>query len=126
MKYIIDTHILLWFLDEPEKLSDNVLRIMKYESPLAISIASLWEIAIKQRLNKIEWEYTPTEMSQLCEKLHISIIPILPFHIDLILNMPLIHRDPFDRMIIAQAQSDNLTIITHDTMIPLYNVKTIR
>ncbi|MBR6199091.1 MAG: type II toxin-antitoxin system VapC family toxin [Spirochaetales bacterium] len=126
MKYIIDTHILLWFLDEPEKLPDNVLRILKYESDVAVSIVSLWEIGIKQRLHKIEWEYTSTEMALLCEELHFKIIPISPMHIDRILEMPLIHKDPFDRMIIAQAQTENLTIITHDSMIPLYDVNILQ
>ena len=53
-------------------------------------------------------------------------IPISPVYIDRILEMPLIHKDPFDRMIIAQAQTENLTIITHDSMIPLYDVNILK
>lgn len=71
-------------------------------------------------------KYTSTEMALLCEELHFKIIPISPMHIDRILEMPLIHKDPFDRMIIAQAQTENLIIITHDSMIPLYDVNILQ
>ena len=65
------------------------------------------------------------ELKELCEKENIEILPLLEKHIDLIHEMPFFHNDPFDRMIIAQAQSENLTIITKDSKIKLYDVNVL-
>ena len=92
MKYLLDTHALLWALYDSKKLSDD----------------------IKNELNQPG-----------CSVVSIAIIDISPMHCDRMRDLPQIHSDPFDRIIIAQAQLNNYTIITKDRMIPKYEVETI-
>ena len=100
--YIIDTHALLWYLRNSLELSECAFNIINSESTIYVSVASLWEI----------------------EK-DITILPIKSKHLDLLKNLEKKHNDPFDRLIICQAKSENLRIITRDTIIPLYGIETI-
>ena len=122
--YLIDTHILLWLLSEPEKLSPKVKKILQ-EEELYISMASLWEIAIKQSNGKLELPFTPLDLYAICLDLDIKVKQILPLHLNQLLKLPKIHNDPFDRLIISQAQADDLMIITCDAQIHKYDVKTV-
>ena len=122
--YIIDTHILLWLLSEPEKLTATVKKILQ-EDELYISMASLWEIAIKQSNGKLDIPFSPEELYAICLERNIQIKQILPSHLNQLKKLPKIHNDPFDRLIICQSIAENIPIITHDSKIPLYSVKTI-
>lgn len=121
--YIIDTHILLWLLSEPEKLTDIAKKILQ-EDELYISMASLWEIAIKQSIGKLDLPFSPEELYAICLERDIQVKQILPSHLNQLKNLPKIHNDPFDRVIICQSISENIPILTHDSKIPLYPVKT--
>jgi PIN domain nuclease of toxin-antitoxin system len=123
--YIIDTHILLWLLFEPEKLSDRAKRILEYETSLYVSMASLWEIAIKQANGKLELPFTPEELYEICLNRDINVKQIRPTHLNYLKKLPNIHNDPFDRIIICQSIAENIPILTHDGKIPLYPVKTV-
>lgn len=123
--YIIDTHVLLWMLSSPEKLSDKIFEILKNENAVFVSIVSLWEIAIKQNLNKLDLPFLPSKLADICIERNIKIIPISPEHLDLLKTLPFIHNDPFDRLLIAQAKNLNATLITKDTFIPQYDIKTL-
>ena len=90
-----------------------------------MSIASLWEIAIKQSIGKLELKNSIQEIADDCTKSDIDILAIAPRHLDAIRSLPDIHRDPFDRLIVAQAICEELTIITKDSRIAEYDVQTV-
>ena len=121
--YILDTHTLLWLFDEDENLSSSAKNIILTEDTLYVSIVTFWEIAIKQNIEKLKLEYTPSELITLAEQQAISVLQISPKHLDTIRTLEKIHNDPFDRLIIAQAQCEDMTIITKDLIIPKYKVK---
>ena len=122
--YLIDTHILLWLLSEPEKLTATAKKILQ-EDELYISMASLWEIAIKQSNGKLDLPFSSEELYAICLERDIQVKQILPSHLNQLKNLPKIHNDPFDRLIICQSIAENIPILTHDGKIPLYPVKTI-
>ena len=126
MAYLLDTHTLIWLLDEPEQLSSKAhSAIMATEHPLHISIASLWEIAIKAGLDKLELSISFSEILDQLALNEVNILPILPEHLSAYLNLPLHHKDPFDRILVAQASMQDLTIITRDKAFHLYNIPTL-
>ena len=123
--YIIDTHALLWYLRDSDELSDKTHKIIDNEERIFTSIASLWEIAIKHSIGKLDLEFSISQIENLCMEKDITILPIKSMHLDILGNLPKIHSDPFDRLIICQAITEKLTIITRDTIIPHYDVTTI-
>ena len=123
--YLLDTHTLLWFLRDSPQLSKKALEIITTENKVYVSIASLWEIAIKKSIGKLEFEHSIEKIAELCHEKDILILQIQPKYFDKIIKLPNIHNDPFDRLIISQAIIENLVIITKDTIIPKYSLKTI-
>ena len=123
--YLLDTHTLLWFLRDSPQLSSKALELITTENKVYVSIASLWEIAIKKSIGKLEFEHSIEKIAELCHEKDILILQIQPKYFDKIIKLPNIHNDPFDRLIISQAIIENLVIITKDTIIPKYSVKTI-
>ena len=121
--YLIDTHVLLWSLYDSNQLS-NPVRGKLNQSECCVSIASLWEIAIKSCIGKLELKQSIQDIADICEKHGIKVIGITPCDCDEMKMLPRIHNDPFDRIIIAQAKTKNCTIITKDRFIPQYDVKT--
>jgi PIN domain nuclease of toxin-antitoxin system len=125
MNLLIDTHVALWLFNEHENLSASAREILMDESnTLYISIVTAWEIAIKHSLNKLT-EFSggvSLFMSQVYDN-PIEIKNISPQHIEIVEKLPFIHKDPFDRLIIATAKAENLTIITADENIQKYDVK---
>ena len=123
--YLMDTHTLLWYLRNSQEISKKSLEIINSETTIFVSIASLWEIAIKNSIGKLQINESVSKIEQLCNEKDISILPIKSKHLDLLLTLEKIHNDPFDRLIICQAKSENLCIITRDSVIPSYEVNTI-
>ncbi len=123
--YLLDTHTFLWFLDGNKKLSSLARTIFNSDAELAISIASFWEIAIKQNIGKLKVKQTPLELMNLATSQSIFIQQIEPQHLNIVQTLQRIHNDPFDRLIIAQAMHENYSILTCDTIIPQYNVTTV-
>ena len=123
--FLLDTHSLLWALFDATKLPSRVAGTLSVAENLFTSVASLWEIAIKQSLGKLEIEYDPLEIALFCEKKAISILPILPRHLLLLKDLPALHKDPFDRLIVAQAKDENFVIVTKDSNIAKYQVETL-
>ena len=122
---LLDTHSLIWFMYDDSQLSELALSEIKSEEKVYVSIVSLWEIAIKQSIGKINISNTIQEIADKCYEADVSILPISAVHLDQIRQLPDIHSDPFDRLLISQAITEDLAIITRDTMISLYDVKTI-
>lgn len=126
MKYILDTNALIFYLYNPEQLSKAAVDIVHNgDNKIYVSIVSLWEIAIKTSIGKLEIKNSMEEIAGICLKYKIELLAINPGHLDWIANLPQIHGDPFDRLIISQALAENLAIVTKDSIIPKYDVNTI-
>lgn len=124
--YLLDTNALLYFLYDSGKLSKRASDIIYHnDEKINVSIVSMWEIAIKSSIGKLEIKSSISKIAETCEKEQFDILSIKPFHLDEIGRLPMIHGDPFDRLIISQAIAENLIIITKDGTIPLYNVKVL-
>ena len=124
MKILLDTHTFLWFLGGDSELSKQARTLIenpKHEK--YISIASFWEIAIKNSLGKLTLDISFAELKTEAIKNSFQILPIT-FEDTLQLNtLPFHHRDPFDRIIISQAMGNNLTLVSRDSNFSLYNVR---
>ena len=123
-KYLLDTHAILWYFQGNENLPKKIRTIIESKSCF-YSIISFWEIAIKQKLVKLDSSFSIQELESMCTKANIQIAPITSKSIETTKFLPLIHRDPFDRLLIAQAKNLNLILITKDMFIPQYDVKTL-
>ncbi len=123
--YLIDTNILLFSFAQTERLSTKVKNVLQTEDTIFISMASFWEIEIKRNLGKLDIPFSPKELMNYCLEQNYSVLNINIEHISELEKLPKIHNDPFDRLIICQAISENLTILTADAIIPKYPVKTI-
>lgn len=124
MNVLVDSHILLWSAFEPEKLSSNLIDIIgATDNIVSVSIVSMWEIAIKQSVGKLS---IPESFHHtIYHESSFNILPVYPAHIEQYTQLPLLHRDPFDRMLVAQAQHEKLIIATHDPMISKYDVQIV-
>ena len=123
--YLLDTHAMLWYLRDSPELSASAHSLIDKAEYVAVSIASFWEIAIKQCIGKMQFCMTIPELESLCLDRDIQVLPIQSVVLEQIKSLPKIHGDPFDRLIIAQAQIGKMTIITRDRIIPQYPVQTI-
>ena len=122
MRYLLDTHVLLWARSAPEKLSGEAVAILRSaESELSVSIASLWECAIKSALGKL---VVPENFYELVAEDY-GILGIEVAHLNAYGKLPMHHRDPFDRLLIVQAQIAGLTLLTHDRHIARYDVPVV-
>ena len=127
LKILLDTHVWLWLLGEPEQFtSEGLARLRSGDTQLFLSAASTWEIAIKHALGKLrlpsdDIEYVRARLRQTPAQS----LPIQHEHALRIARLPRHHRDPFDRMLIAQAQVEGLAIMTDDRMFPAYDVTVV-
>ena len=123
MKFLLDTHAIIWHFDDDSKLSQKAAEIIKNpESILYISSVSLWEIAIKINIGKLELDFTLNELLNTIRNNDFIILQIEDKYLQGLSDLPFIHRDPFDRLIISTALTENLTIITADENIRKYDV----
>jgi len=127
VKAILDTHTLLWLVDRPEKLPVNASSFCEDgNNKLFISIASFWELSIKMSIGKIELkEKGLYRLKCWCDENAVTVLPICLPHCEQVQTLPFYHRDPFDRLIIAQAICEKLSIVTIDEHFPKYNVTVI-
>ena len=127
MKLLLDTHTALWLLNEYEKLPSSARDYLRDEAnALYISVVSTWEVAIKHSIGKLtEFPGGVKLFISALNDLSIEIITVLPEYVEVVEELPFIHRDPFDRLIIATALCENMTIITADENIQKYDVRYI-
>lgn len=122
MEYLLDTHTFLWFINGDDQLSEKAKNvIMKPEAVKYVSIATLWEIAIKVNIGKLSLDIGYADLRQQIIGNGFEILPITFEHAAALIALELYHRDPFDRMIIAQALSEQLTVIGKDENFDKYN-----
>ncbi len=126
MELLLDTHALIWFINGDQKLPAKSIGIIEnMEKKCFVSIASIWEIAIKISLNKLELNGGFDEIARIMKLHYIEILPVTFEHIQKLLELDFHHRDPFDRIIIAQAMVENLSIVSKDENFPKYKVPLI-
>ena len=122
MEYLIDTHAFLWFINGDEQLSEKAKNaIADSDATKYISIASFWEIAIKLNLGKLSLDMAYQDLRQQVLVNGFEILPITFEHTIELTSLDLHHRDPFDRIIIAQALSEKLALISKDGNFIKYN-----
>lgn len=128
MRYLLDTCALIDLLFNPEQLSNKARSILEGDAELSVSIASFWEIMVKQQIGKLGIKQTTAqELRTACGEFGIDILQTEIEHIDLIRNLPRFkdHGDPFDRLIICQAIFEKLPLITSDGKMDRYGVEVI-
>ena len=127
MNILLDTHAAIWFFKDDKRLSKSAVEaIYNLDNMIYISIASLWEFAIKLSSGKLEHDGGFDGFMNDISRNEFALLEVEPEHIRETMNLPHIHRDPFDRMLVAQAMIEDMTIITVDTNIIKYEVKIIR
>jgi len=124
MNLLLDTHAFIWWYSEPEKLSKSVLAAcLDVTNTLALSVASVWEMQIKAQLGKLQLTKPLSEIIQ--HQQDQNQLQILPVTLPVILaldDLPLHHRDPFDRLLIAQARVDQFVLVSNDSQFKKYSV----
>ncbi len=127
MQILLDTHTLLWFFAGNINLSETArILIEDTQNKKLISLASIWEMAIKQSQNKLNLEKSAVDYLE--EKLlfrDFQLLPIEPAHLRLISNLPFYHRDPFDRLLIAQSITEKIPILSKDKAFDHYSITRI-
>jgi PIN domain nuclease of toxin-antitoxin system len=125
MNVLLDTHTFLWSDHALEKVSHNAQTSIQQATIVFLSMASIWEIQIKVAIGKMTLPAPLQELVQYQQEQNgVQILPITQDHIYRLEHLPHIHKDPFDRMLIAQAQRENLMLVTADGNIPKYAVQT--
>ena len=127
MRYLLDTHIWLWTLVDPDKIGREVRNILAdTESALYLSAASTWEMSIKYRLGKLPLPEVPEAfvLPRLARD-GIEPLPIQHIHAVRVASLPYHHTDPFDRLLIATAQTESLTILTSDQQFLAYEIEVL-
>ncbi len=122
MRYLVDTQIAIWTLISPEKLTEQTKQILQHDE-IVISQISLFEIAIKQKIGKLpELALSIQSLAERMEQDHFNILEIGVNHLEAYSSVPLLsnHRDPFDRLLLAIAMSENIPIISADTNFSYY------
>lgn len=124
MSYLLDTHAILWYFQDDKNLSPNARHLIDSEQ-CYFSYASLWEIAIKQSLGKLNYSKSiPAIFEELLKEGFLP-LEITVESMEKIKELPFIHKDPFDRILISQVMLNNLVLITKDEYIPQYDIKTV-
>jgi PIN domain nuclease of toxin-antitoxin system len=125
-RFIIDTQVFLWLANEPQKISKAALQIIETPSVLLLSHVSIWEISIKTGLGKLKIDFQLEDfLNKATEKHAIEYLPITLKAIFEVQNLPLHHKDPFDRLLIATAKSEEIQIISSDSIFDSYSAKRI-
>jgi PIN domain nuclease of toxin-antitoxin system len=120
MNLLLDTHIFLWWLDDNASLSTNVRgAIANTDNVIILSAAVIWEIRIKQGIGKLE---IAPNFYKVIKEQGFEMLSITPDHAYAVGNLPNHHRDPFDRILIAQALLEGFTIVTHDAIFNRYPI----
>ena len=128
MKYLLDTCALIDIVFTPERLSTAARDAVRKENALAVSIASFWEIMIKQQIGKLGIKSTSAqELADICKELGIQILQTTIPQVDLVRTLPRYddHGDPFDRLIICQAIYENMPVVTSDSKFSRYNIHVV-
>lgn len=122
---LLDTHAFLWFLNDDSRLPEEICKMIQTSEAVYISIVSFWEMAIKNSLGKLELPQSISRMMEDCVDQSFMILPIYGNHLERLKDLPWHHRDPFDRLLICQAEEEGLILVTADSNIHKYDVNTL-
>jgi PIN domain nuclease of toxin-antitoxin system len=127
VRFILDTHSFLWFVGGDARLSDHARTlILDPANERLLSVASLWEMAIKASLGRLKLALPfPELVEQQVQGNAMELLPVLPPHLDELKQLPFHHKDPFDRLVIAQAVAEGIPVITRDAAFEPYPVTAI-
>lgn len=121
MKLLLDTHLLLWAAGEPDRLSVRARSLMEdQDNALVFSAASLWEITIKAGLGRADFQIDPHLLRRGLIENGYEELPVTSQHALAVGQLPDVHRDPFDRILVAQATVEGLLLLTHDPLVQAY------
>jgi PIN domain nuclease of toxin-antitoxin system len=123
MNLLLDTHVLLWCLGAPHRLQrETRKKIEKPDTIVFVSAASAWEIEMKRSLGKLK---VPNDLEEQLHEKRFTELPVRARHVQALRSLPALHRDPFDRMLVAQATTENLVLVTADSKVRAYRVRTM-
>jgi PIN domain nuclease of toxin-antitoxin system len=129
MRLLLDTHTFIWYLTDNYKLSNQVLELINDENnQILLSIASLWEIAIKQSIGKLSFNQSLPFDIFIAQQLNLndfSLLDIKISHVAVVSSLPLHHRDPFDRLLIAQSVGENIPLLSADKIFDAYPIQRV-
>ncbi|MEO8052665.1 MAG: type II toxin-antitoxin system VapC family toxin [Acidobacteriota bacterium] len=126
MRLLLDTHAFLFAISEPERLTAKTRRqLASLEVERWVSVVSLWEIAIKVQIGKLAMPLDESFYTRHLRALKARVLAMNPQHSLALMRLPMHHRDPFDRLLIAQAQEEGLTLVRRDAAFRAYGVATV-
>jgi PIN domain nuclease of toxin-antitoxin system len=127
MKLLLDTHSFIWWDSEPDRISSHALALCRDpENTLLLSVVSAWEIQIKMQLGKLKLDLPLAEVVASQERINnLEILPIRLEHVMALEKLPIHHKDPFDRLLIAQAGIEEATLVSRDSIFAKYPVKVV-
>ena len=125
-RYLLDTHTAIWFFDANPSISSTAARIIRDKTNrVYLSVVSAWELTIKISIGKLRFPGDAAGFINAAKSNDITILPIDAEHLTILKDLPFIHRDPFDRLIIASALAEQMTLITDDDNVTRYDVSII-
>jgi PIN domain nuclease of toxin-antitoxin system len=120
----LDTHVFVWLVESPEHLAEDVILTLRdMENEIFVSAATFWEIAMNRNRGRMRF---PGDIGEEIRAANFVELPVTGAHYEASVALPEIHRDPFDRLIVAQALSEGLVLVTRDKLLGAYNVPMIR
>jgi PIN domain nuclease of toxin-antitoxin system len=126
VRLLLDTHILLWWIDDDPRMSDRARALISHADTVMLSVASVWEIAIKAGLGQLE---VPPDLArylrQQLARNEFELLPVLCEHAVAVRDLPLHHRDPFDRLLIAQSRVERLNLVSQDARMKAYAIEVL-
>ena len=127
MRLLLDTHTFIWWDSEPSRLSRTALGLCSDpENEILLSVASLWEMQIKNQLGKLSLRLSLREIvTHQQETNGVAVLPISSDHVYALENLPPAHKDPFDRMLVAQATTEGVTLLSTDSIFGSYPVEVL-
>ena len=121
MKLLLDTHIVLWAAGQPEKLSKSARTLLTTpENALFFSAASIWEIVSKRGLGREDFKVNPRRLRKMLLAHEYTELPVTAEHAFTVETLPLLHKDPFDRLLLAQARTEGMLLLTVDASVSQY------
>jgi PIN domain nuclease of toxin-antitoxin system len=124
MRFLIDTHVLVWFVSDPRKLPDDVHDALRdFDNEVWVSAATFWEIAMNRERGRMKFHGDVAESLRAASFLE---LPVRGAHYEAAVALPPIHKDPFDRLLVAQAMAEGMVLVTHDGALAAYNVPMLR
>ena len=122
-RLLLDTHVLLWSLAEPGRLRDRARdAIEDADNHVFVSAVTAWEISVKRAKGRV---VAPDDLAGSVDEMGFTHLPLTFHHAEQAGRLPMHHRDPFDRFLVAQAQGEGLILVTRDARIPLYGIRTM-